>query len=373
MKKERKTGGIILTYMPKVEMPRTSNSYKAKKLDVKTSKKRTKKTFKKDAVEVYDNKFQRGKQHFEKIYSENRTPDCSRGFLSGKCATVHKYAVNILCSKEYCKDCGRDGSPQHSKRFNRMKPKSDLLDQLGILVVTFPAELRYEYLNKTKLNKLRRGIKNKLKSIGYDRGLMRWHLFGDCDLCDGKGCYMCYNTGAGEVYKPHLNVIINEGFIPDWTNSYLKHELHNFLENFWMREHKQKFEINVHYEYAKTDILRVHQIKYITRSTFRIYNDEVKETLNNYRLTTTFGSWKDFNVDKLTDEQKLDHNICTHCGTKIQYQDFENKININSLTHIKNGKFTFIQQSPGNSNVHSINKKDDVFEKISSDRYSKFL
>jgi len=279
----------------------------------------------------------KGKEYFEDLYKRGKLPDCSRGFIKGNCG-CKSYAKNIICGLEWCKDCGQDGSPQHQKRFNRWMPKARKLNKFGVLVVTLPEELRYKYQNKIKLSELRTALKNKLKKLGFEKGLMRWHLFGDCEWCKGKQCYKCKHTGAGNVFKPHLNIVIESGFIKD-INTTLIDELKKFITAYWLKIFNKSFTNVINYHYAKRLTDRVHQVKYITRSTFRIYDEEVAQDLKKYRMTTVWGTWKDIKIEK---EEALDNNCCLECKTFIRWIGYNKLTNFNTIIHLQNGKFKIV-------------------------------
>lgn len=294
-------------------------------------------------VYTASSKYIQGKKYFEDLYNSGQLPDCNRGFISGYCG-CNTYAKNILCGKEYCKDCGREGSPQHQKRFNRWMPKARALKQFGVLVITIPEEIRYKYLNKIRLSDFRTAIKNKLKRLGCERGLMRWHLFGDCVYCEGKSCAKCEHTGAGSDFKPHLNVVIEKGFIKDIHNSELLNDLKNFVTSYWKRAYNKEFIANINYHYSKRLTDKIHQVKYITRSTFRIYDQEIEESLKKYRLTTVWGSFK--NIELNSDEKEA-VNCCADCNNFIKWQKFE-KLSIYNFKYLTNGKFKIISNNPKN-------------------------
>lgn len=264
-----------------------------------------------------------GRQHFEQMYKRGVIPGCSKGFLYGYCGNRHEFLKNILCSKEYCADCGKDGSPIHSVRIDRWNPKVRALNEkeIGVIVVTIPEALRLEFTYPGYLSNFRTALKNKLKALGYDRGLMRWHLFGDCKECKGRGCLVCFNTGAGTVYKPHLNIIIKGGYIPNVYTSELYTELQTFLRLYFKRRHGYNSDkpLNLHYSYKNTPEKIAHIVKYITRSTHRIFNAEIAEHLHNYRLTTTFGSWKD--AKAINDGEKLAANVCVCCAKELKEEN----------------------------------------------------
>jgi len=294
--------------------------------------------------------YTQGKQHFEECYKNGILPGCSKGFLYGYCSSSHEFLKNILCSKEYCADCGKDGSPIHATRINRWNPKVRALNEkaVGVIVVTIPEELRQEFTYPGYLSNFRTALKNKLKALGHDRGLMRWHLFGDCKECKGRGCLTCFNTGAGTTYKPHLNIIIRGGFIKDIYNSQFYSELQQFLKIYFKRRHgfSSDKKLNLHYSYKNTPEKISHIVKYITRSTHRIFNAEIAEQLHNYRLTTTWGTWKDTKPE--TDGEKLAANICICCHkenkettNKIKWLKLDNnsKAHGKKLLYLENGFF----------------------------------
>jgi hypothetical protein len=294
--------------------------------------------------------YQNGRLHFKKMYSAGVLPGCSKGFLSGFCGNGHEFLKNILCSKEYCADCGKDGSPIHSNRINRWTPKARALNEktLGVLVVTIPEELRNEFTYPGYMSNFRTALKNQLKKMGYGRGLMRWHLFGDCAECKGKGCLSCFNTGAGRIYKPHLNIVINEGFIRDIFKSSFYAEITTFCKTYF--EHRHGFytdkKNNIHYSFKNTPQKIGHIIKYITRATHKIFNAEIAEQLHNYRLTTSWGTWRDAKEE--TEKEKLTAGIClcceiekTHTNNKIKWRSLNenSKSRGRALRYVDNGIF----------------------------------
>lgn len=305
---------IILNNMPKLKTDYKSKCYKA------------------------NSRYIKGKEYFEQLYKSGALPDCSRGFITGYCG-CNSHAKNVICGKEYCADCGREGSPQHQKRFNRWMPKAKSLNKFGVLVITMPEELRYKYLNKIRLSAFRTAIKNKLKRLGYDKGLMRWHLFGDCEFCNGNACYKCNHTGAGKEFKPHLNIIIESGYIKNLNDSEILTELKNFVKSFWLMKFKQEYTININYHYSKGITDKVHQVKYITRSTFRIYDQKIDESLKKYRMTTVWGKWDKVKLE--TPEEKNAAGCCEDCNSFIKWQKFE-KLNVNKYQYQQNGKFKII-------------------------------
>jgi hypothetical protein len=219
-------------------------------------------------------------------------------------------------------------------------PKIRALENVGYLVVTVPKEIRYELLDKPKLMKFRTDLKAKLKKMGYDRGLMRFHLFGDCKQCQGHGCETCKQTGAGSNYNPHLNIIIDQGYIPDIRNSKFAIELNSFLKRYWKKHFNKIVPVAVwNFSYKNTDEKIAHVVKYICRSTFKIYNQEVAESLFNSRLTTTWGKWSD---QVINEDEKLSNNLCVKCENKqlqIKWESLKKTEHVEqkAMQYLKNG------------------------------------
>jgi hypothetical protein len=255
---------------------------------------------------------------------------CITSFIRGQCANGHFYAKALVCGKEWCPDCGRDDSIIHKRRQARWWGKVMQMRKVGYLVLTIPEELREEFKNKKALQDLRKYVTRKLKRMGYARGLQRYHWAGDCPICRGHGCKICAGTGCDTIYKPHLNVLIEEGFISKLNGAWeskidlLKNDLvtwfnTNFKETL-KANNMASFKGNVFYSYCglhkktKTDKPhRIHKLKYITRSTFRHYQPAIAELLKGFRTTSTWGKWKKCEQPITSELVSLEQGLCPHC------------------------------------------------------------
>jgi len=92
------------------------------------------------------------------------------------------------------------------RRFARWVGRAQQIQSIGYLVFTLPEEVRGSYRSKARLNELTkrvtggdksRRIGGLLKGMGFNRGLSRWHWFGETP---GK-------------WHPHLNVIVESGHL----------------------------------------------------------------------------------------------------------------------------------------------------------------
>jgi hypothetical protein len=315
------------------------------------------------------NKYQEGKKYFSELFSQAKIPSCSTGYISGSCQGGHKFAAPYLCGKDYCRECGKDGSPIHQRRVSRWIPLVDQFNSLGYLVFTFPKEVRFLFLDKAQLSDFRYQLKRKLIREGFNKGLMRWHWFGDCQHCNGYGCWMCNETGSGKEFHPHLNIFIDKKFITDlegfknkykrWVKLYVNRLLEAeikkrilLIEKYssftdktdkaWieldeLKAIQNKFtegEIIINYSYTKTKGMMINKLKYVTRSTFRIYNKDVKDTLHNYRNSVRWGFTKT--------KSCLTPIYCDKCADKgikhqVHWHKLINYTNNLKLKHYENG------------------------------------
>jgi hypothetical protein len=276
------------------------------------------------ADKIADNSYQAGKKYFAELFKSGSLPKCSTGYISGSCNGGHRFASPYLCGKDYCKECGKDGSPIHARRVSRWLPLVQQFKSMGYLVVTFPEEVRFLLMNKRILSDFRYQLKRKLLRDGYASGLARWHWFGDCHSCEGMGCFQCDNTGSGKEWHPHLNIFLEEKYITDlegwkaplqrWVKNYITklirdeiEKRHLFIEKLGgmiapddsvyneldllheLTSQQRKKEYVINYSYTSDQNKIVNRLKYVTRSTFRVYNDEIKNLLFNYRNSIRWG------------------------------------------------------------------------------------
>lgn len=268
------------------------------------------------------------KQSYEFIHG------CSRNFISGKCSNGHHFAKEIICGKEYCKDCGQNESTAHNRRIARWWPKVMGIPKLTYLVITVPDVIRGRFKDAKVLRQFTNYVIEKLKRMGFPYGLTAWHWFGDCPNCKegcnpqtGEVCKVCFGTGAGREWKPHLNVFINQGYLskPDFIafKDEIAIDVIRWMSNKFKVSNLKK---NVHANYCKSDGQKVHRLKYVLRSTHRIYNREIAELLKGFRARIIWGK-KFFPKPKMEStgeiKQALDiqKSICPCCGDRINWKN----------------------------------------------------
>ncbi len=292
---------------------------------------------------------------FDKPHNGTKKPDykltpCTHSFLKGKCESGHEFLKALSCSREWCPDCGEFESMIHNRRVARWFPRVMQMRKLGYLVVTVPRELRKEFLNKKVLSEFRTYCKRKLQRMGYDRGLARYHWAGDCKHCRGgkiPDCGICQGTGADREFKPHLNFLIEEGYL---SPAQFENKIKLFREDLgkWFNK-KFREELNgvtvsgqCFYSYAETDQHRIHKLKYVTRATFRFYNKKVCDTIKGFRTSSIWGKWEKNKQERTSALVSFESGLCPCCGFNIKWKKdfvFRKSFEKMSKIHIEGGYF----------------------------------
>jgi hypothetical protein len=226
--------------------------------------------------------------------------NCTFWSLVGECKNGHQYAKELLCGREWCPECGKKNSKAHRRRYSRWLPKVQQINVLGYLIITFPPKLREKFRDPKILRDFDRYVKRLLKREGYSRGFMRWHFFGN----------------KPRVYHPHLNILLDHGFMRKADLKRLKHLIKTHL-NIKVQDIKYQYDVNPGKKF--------HLLKYVTRATFLDldWDCELAMRLYNFRNMISWGSWKDEPVWEVSREDKefcdLEQGICPICGEEIEW------------------------------------------------------
>ena len=236
---------------------------------------------------------------------------CPKFYKTVECKNGHRFAKKLVCGREWCPICGAEWSDSHKRRFSRWLGKVEQMKEMGYLVFTLPIEVRGGYRTKEALNELTKrvtcGDKSKrilglLKEMGFDRGLCRWHWFGD----------------KGDKWHPHLNVIIEAGRLSPLVLAKLKSKYAKLLG--------VPLAV-VNYSYTRKQRKMVHILKYVTRATFleEDWDYEMASELWNFRNMRAWGDWSGEPVWELKGEAKYAHiemlekGICPECGESLHW------------------------------------------------------
>jgi len=268
--------------------------------------------------------------------SDELVPECCSGFMGFECKTCGKvFYKALLCGREWCPECGSDGSWVHRRRMASWWDKMMQMNSVGYLVVTMPEELQKHILSDTVQNAknilqdIRRYWIRKLKFEYNDfRGLCRYHWVGD----DGSKWY------------PHLNFLLDLGWVDDgvldrWRSDYLR-----WIESKYDLTIKAKTTV-IWYNYAGSTGQKVHWLKYITRSTLRVRPSMfIEDILYRFKNSVVFGHFED-PVDGTQKLASLEGGKCPYCGTKLECLGFVGvgQFNMfNDKKHLDGGWFEWV-------------------------------
>ena len=240
--------------------------------------------------------------------------NCPAYFIQGNCEDGHRFAKVLYCGKEWCSNCGQEWSKPHQRRFSRWLCKVTQIQTMGYFVFTLPMEVRENFRSKKQLSWLGSAIQNLLKSYGYERGLRRWHFFGD----------------KTNDWHPHLNVIVDGAYASESKLERIKQSYSALLG----------VEIaDVNYRYRKSPGEKVHTLKYVTRATFKDYkwDLEMADELHGFRNQLWWGhkKWNEapaWSLEDLDEKaqlelesldsqavESLENGECPHCHKPIEW------------------------------------------------------
>lgn len=240
---------------------------------------------------------------------------------------------------------------------------------MGYLVVTIPEDYRFYFFNPEVLRHFRftflRWVKRNYK---WSAGAARYHWFGDCTQCGGNGCELCNETGSGDFWHPHLNILIpGQGYIENvedhfkpmriFIAKYLRKLVENSIQKtnahleqypydeeycqlldyyIMLLRRVRESEMNVNYSYVKKgeEKMMMNRVKYVTRSTFRIFDEEVKNVLHRFRNAVVWG-WKKNETEEEEEEALTLQKFCPHC---LEHGKKE-KIHWSNIDGYKHGQF----------------------------------
>jgi len=195
---------------------------------------------------------------------------CPSYAMVGEAECGCRFASTLICNREWCESC-RDAA--QGRRVAKWVPRAQQLRTMGYLVVTLPEEVRGRYRTASSLGKLGTSVKRLLQRLGIERGLRRWHFFGDEEPHD---------------YHPHLNILIDWG----WMSPELLEEIKDGVGRI-LKVARER--VNVFYEYAEDVGEKMHILSYTLRPTFLNWrwDEELAWNLKGLRNSSWWGKWED--------------------------------------------------------------------------------
>jgi len=231
--------------------------------------------------------------------------------VNGVCEAGHHWAKGCICNREWCEEgdkrCGGNNGAAHQRRKARWLPKAYKIGSMGRFVLTLPPEVRDQYRTQRALGDLGIAAKRMFQRRGYERGLRRWHFFGE----DHPGHGL---QGDGlPNYHPHLEVIVDGAWLKSKAKRAIKRSWANILGVSVER-------INIYYQYVQPHETKkkLHRISYATRPTFTNWrwDEPLAYELIGFHNAQTWGSWSGpdlWEVDPREDPSalvRLEQGIC---------------------------------------------------------------
>jgi len=212
-------------------------------------------------------------------------PPCRSWGHMGTCeAEGHTVAHELICNREWCSSelCGGINGAAHQRRKAKWYPKARQMEIIGRFVITLPVELRKNYRTKATLGRLGIAFKRMFQRHGFERGLRRWHFFGE----DHKDFI---SSGEAPRYHPHIETLVDGRYMSKTDLDAVKDSVGAILGI-------ERGKVNMHYQYAhRRDTGRkCHFISYALRPTFANWewDEELAHEFIGFRNAMGWGKWE---------------------------------------------------------------------------------
>ncbi|GAI60211.1 unnamed protein product [marine sediment metagenome] len=233
---------------------------------------------------------------------------CGQWAKIGQCENGHRFAVKINCRKPWCDVCG---DIEHHKKIASLLPEVQQLLPAGYWVIRPPNELQVFEMNRYERRRFIKAVIRALKSLGYRRGIIVIHYFGDDPT----------------KYAFHLNVLVDGGYLEPEQLDELKRKLRRKIYPRWVIR-KWGDKLDIFYEYLPTQGQVYHALEYCTRPTFTQLagNERLADSIRGEHTIRRWGKWDEepkWHLDdtgkKLQSLVSLEKGKCPECGSPITW------------------------------------------------------
>lgn len=224
----------------------------------------------------------------------NEAQSCGMWGMLKRCEHGHKIVKRLVDGREWCPRCGQRGSEAHNRRIARLIDRVYSMESVGYLVLELPVAVRKWAIDVEFLREFRRYVLRMLDRELGCKGIARWHYCGD----DGK------------TWKPHLNLLIEHGYIGKKQLKRLR-----VLCSKWLQQRLDKRHYRVAplwYRFTKKEGKIWHWLSYITRATLTTLTDDnrhIASELYAFNNITWFGKFSD--DDKTSGRARFEAYIAT--------------------------------------------------------------
>jgi len=226
----------------------------------------------------------------------------------GQCENGHRFAVQVFCKKPYCPIC-RDII--HHRKIASLLPEVQQLLPAGYLVIRPPNQLQPLFLPRGARRRFIGAVIKALKTLGYRRGLIFIHYFGDDPT----------------RYAFHLNILVDGGWLEPEQLDDLKRKLRRLI---YPRSVIKKWgdKLDIFYEYLKEQGQVYHALEYCSRPTFRLFegNEQLADSIRGEHTIRRWGRWVEEPKWHLAESGKklqslvsLEQGKCPKCGKPIKW------------------------------------------------------
>jgi hypothetical protein len=235
-------------------------------------------------------------------------PKCGQWFKVGRCKNGHRVAVSANCRKPYCGICS---DMEHHKKIARLYPKAQQLLYGAWWVIPPPPGIQIFFHNRRGRRHFIKRVIKALKSLGYRKGILIVHLFGE----DKTKFFF------------HVNVLVDGGWLEPEELDDLKRKLRRMIypESVVKRWGDK---LDIFYEYKTERATAYHALDYFSRPTFTQLegNERLAKSIKGEKLVRQWGKWDEkpkWHLDdtgkKLQSLVSLEKGKCPVCGEPIEW------------------------------------------------------
>ncbi|GAI62784.1 unnamed protein product, partial [marine sediment metagenome] len=233
---------------------------------------------------------------------------CGQWAKIGQCENGHRFAVKINCRKPWCDVCG---DIEWHKTIARLYPKVQQLLPAALLTIRPPNELQVFEMNRYERRRFTKTVIKALKSLGYRRGIIFIHLFGD----------------DSTRYAFHLHILLDGDWLEPEELDELCRKLRRKIYRRWVIR-KWGDSLIVNYRYKPTQAQVYQALEYCTRPTFTQLagNEWLDDSIRGERKVRSWGKWDEapkWHLDdtgkKLQSLVSLEKGKCPECGSPITW------------------------------------------------------
>ncbi len=233
---------------------------------------------------------------------------CGQWFKIGRCENGRRVAAPANCRKPYCPICGLI---EWHKKIAALLPKAQQLLPAALITIRPPNELQVFDMNRYARRRLTSAVIKALKSLGYRRGIIFVHLFGDDKT----------------RYAFHLHVLVDGDWLDPEPLEELCRKIRRMIYPRWvLRKWGDKLAVNYRYKQEQAQVYQA--LDYCSRPTFTQYagNEWLADSMRGERKVRSWGKWDEepkWHLDdtgkKLQSLVAIEKGVCPICGKPIKW------------------------------------------------------